>query len=78
MVKKSEKMFGKNQKKTCHKTFPPQQFHRFRIILGKLVAKSTHHTNQDATLTGLYILIGFPLHGMNNHKPPINIPQYIP
>lgn len=33
-----------------HKTDPPQQFHWLRIILGKLVTRPTHRTNQDATL----------------------------
>ena len=40
---------NKYTKKQLHNTDPPNQFPWVWIILGKLVTKATHHTNQDTT-----------------------------
>jgi hypothetical protein len=45
---KAEKMY--QEKKTCHNTDSPQQFHWVRIILGKLDTIQYPHTNRDTTL----------------------------
>ena len=50
--KKKLKTENKNTpKKTLPNSDPPNHFHRVRIILGKLVTKATHHTNQEPTLS---------------------------